>query len=325
MSHNLSQAATGSGYAVVGIGEMWHGKQNAFTGDAQKDLAQAGLDFEVVKLPLFAQLPDGSFQRTEGRWSNARSDTFLSLGIAADGYKVHQPSDIHGTIVSLFAGQDGWELSSMGSIKEGRHIWVAARYLADHEIGGMKHYRYALMSTSFDTTKASQLQPTDVCVVCDNTLRAAWAGADCMVKWYHGKVFDRDAIAQDLAKVLAGSDRYKVIGDALASVAVTEEFNKTFFKSLLGIDPEVKSLKDLPTRTANNYSQLWADYRTSTAERNGSQDAFTALNAVTRYVDHSKTVQGGERMASCTFGAGDRMKGHAMALLKPLIADKVAA
>ncbi len=324
MSHDLSTVSTGSGAAIVCIGAAWHGLQNAFTGDPATDLAQAGLNFDVVKLPAFAQLPDGTFQRIDGRWSNARSDTFLSLGIAADGYKVHQPSDIHGAIKALFADQEGWQLSSMGSLKGGREIWCAARYLQDHTVGGMAHYRYALMSTSFDTTQASRLQPTDVNVVCNNTLRAAWTGADCVVKWYHGRAFDRDAIAADLAKVLAGSDRYKVIGDALATVKVTEEFNKTFFETLVGISPEAKK-EDLATRTLNNYAALWSAFKTSTDERNGSQDAFTALNAVTRYVDHVKTVQGGDRMSSATFGAGDRFKGQALGLLMPLIADKIAA
>ena len=334
MSHELSTVTTGSGAAIVCIGDAWHGLQNAFTGDAQKDLAQAGLNFDVIKLPIYAlrpgantamgQIANDDLIRVDGRWSNARSDTFASLGIAADGYKVHQPSDIHGTVKALFADQEGWQLSSMGSLKGGKEIWVAARYLQDHEIGGDKHYRYALMSTSFDTTQASRLQPTDVRVVCNNTLRAAWADTDCVVRWYHAKTFDRDAIAKDLAKVLAGSDRYKVIGDALATVAVTEEFNKTFFKTLLGIPLEAKK-EDIATRTLNNYASLWTAFRTSADERGQSNDAFTALNAVTRYVDHEKTVQGGDRMFSATFGAGDRFKGQALSLLMPLIADKVAA
>ena len=58
MAHELSTVKTGSGYAIVCIGDAWHGLQNAFTGDAQTDLAQAGLDFEAIKLPLFHQLPE---------------------------------------------------------------------------------------------------------------------------------------------------------------------------------------------------------------------------------------------------------------------------
>ena len=327
MAHKLSTVETGSGYAIVCIGDAWHGLQNAFTGDAQKDLAQAGLNFDVIKLPAFAQLPSGEFARIDGRWSNARSDTFLSLGISADGYKVHQPSDIYGFVTKYFAAQENWELSSMFSIHGGKEICVTARY-PDHLVGGMNHHRYALMSTSFDTTQATRLQPTDVNAICKNTLRAAWAEGDkqsCVVKINHNAKFDAKTIADQLAQVLAGSDRYKVIGDALATVAVTEEFNKTFFKTLVGIDPAGTDKEKISTRTLNNYNALWSAFYKSREERNGSADAFTALNAVTRYVDHVKTVQNGERMASAMFGAGDRFKGQALSLLMPLIADKVAA
>ena len=327
MSHELSTVKTGSGYAIVCIGDAWHGLQNAFTGDAQKDLAQAGLDFKAVKLPLFMQVPDGDSFKMKAlgdRYSIARNDTWESLGIVADGYHVHQVADIYDMATKYFSAATGWRLSSMGSLKGGKEIWFAARYENDFEVGGSRHNRYALMSTSFDTTQATRVQGTTVNVVCNNTLRAAWADKDCVVKRNHNAIFDAAEITGELATVAASHDRYKVIGDALATVAVTEEFNKTFFKTLLGIPFEAKK-EDIATRTLNNYASLWTSFRKSADERGQSCDAFTALNAVTRYVDHEKTVQGGDRMSSATFGAGDRFKGQALSLLMPLIADKVAA
>ena len=325
MAHELSTVKTGSGYAIVCIGDAWHGLQNAFTGDAQTDLAQAGLDFEAIKLPLFHQLPETDTMRPiAGRWSIARNDTWESLGIAADGYHVHQVADLHAMAIKYFAAANGWRLSSMGSLKGGKEIWFAARYENDFDVGGSKHHRYALMSTSFDTTQATRVQGTTVNVVCNNTLRAAWADKDCIVKRNHSAQFDAAAITGELAQIVAGHERYKVIGDTLATVTVTDEFNKTFFKTLLNIPLEAKK-EDIATRSLNNYAALWSSFKTSTNERGGSQDAFTALNAVTRYVDHEKTVHGGDRMSSATFGAGDRFKGQALGLLMPLIADKVAA
>ena len=333
MAHELSQVATGSGYAIVCIGDAWHGLQNAFTGDPGKDLAQAGLNFEAVKLPIFAQLPDSAgdravpasaYQRVDGRWSIARDDTFASLGIGADGYHVHQPRDLYAMVEKYFSAALGWRLSSLGSIKGGKEIWFAARYETDFTVGGAAHKRYALLSTSFDTTQATRVQGTTVNVVCNNTMRAAWADTSAIVKRNHNAKFDATEIAAELATIAASTERYKVIGDALATVAVTEEFNKQLFKTLLGIPLEAKK-EDIATRTLNNYAQLWTDYRKSADERGQSNDAFTALNAVTRYVDHSKTVQGGDRVSSATFGAGDRFKGRALGLLMPLIQDKVAA
>jgi len=333
MAHELSTVSTGSGAAIVCIGDAWHGLQNPFTGDMAADLAQAGLNFAAVKLPIYALLPGAdlgtdainksSLQRVDGRWSIARDDTFASLGIAADGYHVHQVADLYAMAQKYFGAAQGWKLSSMGSLKGGKEIWFAARYENDFDVGGVAHKRYALMSTSFDTTQATRVQGTTVNVVCNNTMRAAWCDKSAVVKRNHSAKFDAAAIAGELATIAASTVRYKVIGDALATVAVTEEFNKTFFKTLLGIPLEAKK-EDIATRTLNNYASLWSDFRKSTDERGQSADAFTLLNAVTRYVDHTKTVQGGDRMSSATFGAGDRFKGEAMALLMPLIADKVA-
>ena len=328
MAHELSTVETGSGYAIVCIGDAWHGLQNAFTGNADKDLAQAGLNFDVIKLPAFAQLPDGTMKAIAGRWSMSRNDTWDSLGIGADGYHVHQVRDLHAMAIKYFAAVNGWRLSSMGSLKGGKEIWFAARYENDFTIGGAKHERYALMSTSFDTTQATRVQGTTTNVVCKNTLRAAWADKDCVVKRNHNAVFDAAAITSELAAIASSHERYKVIGDALATVNVTDEFNKTFFKTLVGIDPAETDKAKIATRTLNNYESLWRAFHKSRDERDGDASAFTALNAVTRYVDHDKTVQGsdlGARISSATFGAGDRFKGQALSLLMPLIAEKVAA
>src|SRR5208282_2500503 len=305
MSHELSAVSTGSGAAIVCIGDAWHGLQNAFTGDAQKDLAQAGLDFQAVKLPIYALRPDADYLhpmpqdllRVDGRWSIARNDTFASLGIAADGYHVHQTTDLYDMARKYFSAAQGWTMSSMGSLKGGREIWFAARFDKDFAIGGAKHERYALMSTSFDTTQATRVQGTTTNVVCKNTMRAAWSDGSCVVKRNHSAAFDAAAITGELATIASSHDRYKVIGDALATVAVTEEFNKTFFKTLLGIPLDAKK-EDIATRTMNNYGALWSAFRKSADERGQNNDAFTALNAVTRYVDHEKTVQGGDRMSS---------------------------
>ena len=322
MSHELSKVNTGSGAAIVCIGDAWHGLQNAFTGDAAVDLAQAGLNFEAVKRPLFAELPDGTFKAIGDRHSVMRNDTWTSLGIVADGYNVHQVSDLYEMATEYFHAAAGWQLSSMGSLKGGKEIWFAARYEKDFEVGGSAHKRYALMSTSFDTTQATRCQGTTVNVVCKNTIRAAWADKDAVVKRNHNAKWNQAEVVAELAQIAASHERYKVIGDALAGKQFAEQQTKDFFKTLLGIPLDAKK-EDVATRTFNNYSQLWTDFTTTAAERGGERSAFTALNAVTRYVDHSKTVQGGDRMSSATFGDGDRMKGKAMELLMPLIRDKV--
>ena len=193
MSHELSTVNTGSGAAIVCIGDAWHGLQNAFTGDAQKDLAQAGLNFEAVKLPIYALRPIAGWLisselTVDGQ--SLRSDTFASLGIAADGYHVHQPSDIDGTIVDMFAGQEGGIVFYGFSQRRERYMGRCT-LSAEHTVGGTRIIAMRLCQRRLTRHKRTRVQGTTVNVVCNNTLRAAWADNDCVVKRNHEAIFDR--------------------------------------------------------------------------------------------------------------------------------------
>ena len=173
MAHELSTVKTGSGYAIVCIGDAWHGLQNAFTGDAQKDLAQAGLDFDVVKLPAFASIAGMAHcQRIDGRWSN-RSERYIRLVSALRRMviMVHQPSDIHGAIkpcspirkagdcplwaVSRAAQRYGWPRATSTTIlSAGKRIIVmrlCQRHLTRHKASRCSRP----MSTSFAITPSA--------------------------------------------------------------------------------------------------------------------------------------------------------------------------
>ena len=122
---------------------------------------------------------------------------------------------------------------------------------------------------------------------------------------------------------------------ALAGAAMKREEVSQFFKQLLEIPFDAKE-SDLTTRKLNQFQDLSRAYSKTRAERNVSPatepNAWLALNAVTRYVDHDKSVrgsddyQGGEseaRFASAQFGSGSQMKALAWNLLAPRIKDKV--
>ena len=105
---------------------------------------------------------------------------------------------------------------------------------------------------------------------------------------------------------------------------MTRDSVQSFFATLLGVAPDAKA-SDISTRTKNIATDLAASYRRTQHERNSSRDdVWTALQSVTRYVDHDRTVRNAPnetvgRFDSGTFGSGDQMKGKAMSLLLPLV------
>jgi hypothetical protein len=112
------------------------------------------------------------------------------------------------------------------------------------------------------------------------------------------------------------------MGDAMAQQSMTRESVQSFFATLLGVAPDAS---EISTRTKNIASDLASSYRRTQHERNSSRDdVWTALQAVTRYVDHDRSVRNAPnevvgRFDSGTFGSGDQMKGKAMELLLPLV------
>ena len=85
----------------------------------------------------------------------------------------------------------------------------------------------------------------------------------------------------------------------------------------------------------NQFSALSQAYTTTKRERNtkADDDVWSALQAVTRYVDHERSVRNVNqddandvtvgRFAAATFGTGNDLKGNAFNMLLPMIADKV--
>jgi hypothetical protein len=80
----------------------------------------------------------------------------------------------------------------------------------------------------------------------------------------------------------------------------------------------------------NQFSALRSAYSATVREGTERGTVWTALNAVTRYVDHDRSTRNGDnqesaRFDSAQFGSGAALKAQAWNLLMPLVRDKVAA
>jgi Domain of unknown function (DUF932) len=108
----------------------------------------------------------------------------------------------------------------------------------------------------------------------------------------------------------------------MAQVEMTGVMVGDFFKKLLDIDNVDKD--KVSTRTRHIFEDLKSAYWKTQEERNTKRhDAWSALQAVTRYVDHDRTVRNADhdivgRFDSGLWGSGDAMKGKALDILKQL-------
>lgn len=343
MSANLDTTTGIVALAFTGArSKIWHGTGQSIDQEAAKlgrpltvdeIMALGGLAFHVEKVPLLVNLHGAAYDHIEAskrmlpypdRFANVRQDTGAALGIVSDQYNLVQPSDIGHWFDQLISADDRFHLSTVGALDGGRRIWGQAEFAGEQTVAGDKHVARLLMSTTFDATGASRLQGSETRVVCENTIRVALSETAPALNVRHSTKFDHAKARAQLAKIAESFTRYKAMGDALAQVQLQKPEIAAFIRDLLEIPAEVP-FADLPTRTKNRQQAVIdamlvsANERAVNAPRDGI-DAFTALQGITRYVDHTRDSDDTE---SRLFGSGAALKDKALGLLMPRIADKV--
>ena len=335
MTHDIENKNGVYSFAFTGErSEIWHRLGQELDASATRDewLKAAGLTYRVEKVPAIASLnsadfdhiaPEDRFVETDKKFL-ARQDNGHILGIAGDGYQVVQPVDVWDWFENYITVDDRFHIDAAGVLGSGERLWITARFNGSLEVAGDRHLARLLMSTSFDASQATRNEATLTRVICRNTLRAAHMSAKAMVKTRHNTRFNGAQVAKELGQIAQSFAEFKAMGDAMAQSSMTRDGVQSFFATLLGVDPNAKAA-DISTRTKNIAQDLASSYRRTQSERNSNRDdVWTALQAVTRYVDHDRSVRNAAnetvgRFDSGTFGSGDAMKGKAMELLLPLV------
>ena len=345
MSANLDMSNSRANIAFLGSrNDIWHKMgQEMLPGQSIDAWANAaGLGWSAIKVPALVALNGSAFDHIDpskrmlpapDRSFVVRSDNAGLLGFVSgeterSGYQIVQPSDVLAWFDRYIAVDDRFQLDVCGSLDGGKRIWATARYNGDIDVAGEKHSARVLMSTTFDGSGSTINQCSMTRVVCQNTLRVAHADARSQIKTRHSTRFDAAKVGKELAQLAQGFAQYKAIGDAMAQTEMSKEQVSNFFKECLEIPFEAKR-EDISSRKLNQFNDLSAAYRKSVAEGAATGSAWAALQAITRYADHDRSVQKGDqaetvaRFSSAQFGTGDQLKGKAMGLLLPMVKDRV--
>lgn len=327
MSANIDLSNGNENIAFAGSrNDIWHRMGNEMpVGATIAEWAdKAGLKHTCSLQPIYTNI-NGELRAIEERRAIVRDDTFAALGVASPSYRIHQPREALEFFARQIEVDPRFALDVAGSLDGGKKIWATAKFNGDINVAGDAHKARLLFTTAYDTTAASIAKMSLTRTVCENTLAIALADGFDTIRTTHRSHFDAAAVAKKLAAAAQSVDTFKAVGDALAQNEMSREEVSNFFKTVLDIPFDAKQ-DDLSTRKLNQFDALRSAYRTSVAERNGDQgNAFVALQAVTRYVDHTRSASDdAARFASANFGGGgERMKQVAFNLLLPRVKDKV--
>lgn len=349
MAHNIDMTNSRANIAFLGSREdVWHrlGTEMQPGMDIDAWAKSAGLDWHAHKVPAIAALegsafdhidPAQRFQRVEGMFHVVRGDTGHPLGYVSERYQPVQPRDVLDWFDRYIAVDDRFQLDVAGSLKHGEIIWARAKWREPMDIAGDRHSFGVLMTTTFDGTGSTINKGSSTREVCNNTLDISLADKRAVIRTRHSTKFNPAQVGKELAQIAQGFVAYKAIGDALAQVKMARDDVSKFFKQVLEIEPDAKR-DDVSTRKLNQFEELTTALRVTQRERNQASapgtgsggDAWECLQAITRYVDHDKSVrrngesEDAKRFTSAQFGSGAQLKAKAMGLLLPRIKDKVA-
>lgn len=311
--------------------EPWHGLgvKVAANSTGAEMLAAAGMEWRVQRRSL-AMRPSNGDRNTmitsqlDGFRAIVRSDTDHVFQIASDRYEPVQNVEV----VEFFreyceAGHATME--TVGGLRDGAVVWALARLnggsttslLSVDELRG-----YMLLATSHDGSLKTIGKPTQVRVVCHNTLTAAISdSSEHVFSMRHTRKFgaaDRDAARSVMGMASRQVIELNELAGELAKVTIDHDGWMQFIGKLLGQD------KVLDDKTCE-LSKLAQSIQDATIASPGSELAsargtlWGAVNGVTWYADHAaRTRSDSNRLFSAWFGSNESLKNSAVVVAREL-------
>jgi phage/plasmid-like protein (TIGR03299 family) len=351
MSHEIRELDN----ATYSLTPAWHGLGTVLSETATiADVRQAIAGYDVEQTPgwipyseetgrIWKPTSESEYPPNGVRWLrteaafNTRTDlrlpdrrALLSPVGVGEGYEIVQNGELC-DIAETVIGESGSGFESCGTLRNGRLVWILARWPDGATVQGDRIGRYLLIYSSHDGSKQIVVAATSVRVVCWNTLSAALdREKDNQICMRHTANV-RDRIAEALRLVQLSKARFDdetTLFQSMSEKAITERFVQGFLLALYP-NPEGDNrktghaVKKRERITDLLRTQPGADSR-ALRSADGQPTAYGLYNAITQYWQHESTsrVRNGndkteERFRSNMFGSQADSRGLALRNLQP--------
>lgn len=353
--------------SMAHVGAMpWHNNSTAITAElleAVKSgkvpisdlLTLAGMNWTVQRRAIAMRPSNGDksvmlTSQLDGYRAIVRSDNDFVFQVASAKYKPVQNAEI----VDFFreyceAGHA--TIETLGSLKDGAVVWCLARLNGGSTsvIGGNDELRgYMLLATSHDGSVTTTGKPTQVRVVCWNTLSAALGykfhgktnREEKTFRMRHSRKFDmaaKDEAREVMGMAIEQVSQMNDIADKLSHVKIDAAGRLQFLDTLLGNGGDVLSAIVDESQASTSLDAI-VDRMTVSSENpedklsrvgkaildammdspgsnldSASGTLWGAVNGVTWFADHvSKTRNSDNRLYSAWFGPNESLKTRAV-------------
>ena len=291
------------------VGETpWHG-EGTYVGDdnvySKEALVASGLEWGVHKAECYAQEDGGDIFIPDMR-AVLRDTDNAYMGMVGKDFNLLQNSEAFEFMDSL-VDEGKMKYHTAGSLRNGKRIFILGKIGQYEALPNDLVDKYILLYNSHDGTGALRCLPTTVRVVCANTVALALSqGRGQGISVRHTKNMRS---RMDEAQQIFGlaQEQLSEVEDFHKALAQTQMSNTQWdeFSNILIPDPEEGKNN---TRAKNNREKLQNLYLMGRgSEISGVRfTGWAAYNAVTEYVNYSRSSRGGQanRFESALFGSG---------------------
>lgn len=289
MSDNIQ-----SMFSVKGI--PWHKKGVILNNPptSEEAIVLAGMNWAVTKERTFYALEDGTMlTEIPGLFAIVRQDTKKVIGKVGRHFEPLQN-------VKAFAFFDHFikeglaQYETAGVLGEGETVWILAKFNGSVVINGDDELRtYLLLANGHDGQTNVLIQPTDIRVVCQNTLNSSLStGQVVKVRHTPGMTINMQNIQEQVVRLHRNRD---VMHQAFHDLATTQVDTTDVAAFITGLWPKPNMYRMDSDKLTIAY-QIWeakqAAFRTLLEHGQGTEKAWmkgTAwwlYNAVVEMVDH---------------------------------------
>lgn len=328
MAHNLNFNEQTGKYSFFSVKQKpWHGLGQIVTEypTSAEAMQFAGLDFEVIKSPLFTKgkTISGEFEEANdilvpNAFATLRMDTNQPLGVVGNDYNIIQNREAFAFFDAIVGGGDGILYETAGALGNGERIFITAKLPGYIKVGSNDYIeQYLFLTTSHDGSGSITAAFTPVRICCNNTLNAALKNMSNVVRIRH-----TNGAAAKLAEA------HRVMGIATANGKVMEESFNHFAKVRI-TDKEVKRLIEIAMAPNKETLQILKDNRyndLSTVFKNQCEEVFSyAMTAETQQLETTKGTVFGAYNAITGYFQNVRSYKDEEAKLKSLVYGGTAA
>lgn len=315
MAHNLNiDEKTGEAALYLLKEKAWHGLgqivQTAKSSDEVLKIAH--LDWDVEKIPNKVELPTKGLIDS-GSFSIVRKDNDAILHCQAlDRYTIVQNTEAFKYLDGLvrFAGDITYETA--GALGQGETTFVTAKLPGYIRIGKTNDVieKYIVWSNSH-SGGALNIYFSDVRVVCNNTLSAAFNGRTNAVSLKHTKnVLNKlDDHGTMLGLIRDYNDEFGKILNELVKLQVTEKIEENLVNSIFLTPMELTLLgtaDGIGTRKQNMLAEVRNAIQSAPGQNAHQGTAYWLYNGITSYFQNVKSYRSEDRkMAGISMGGDE--------------------